>query len=61
MRSTPKIELYDEGEYCEDVPEGKTCIDRYSNAPCNSCLRWIENIEREAEAYPLDDLPPGSR
>lgn len=46
-RGTPRgIELYNPGEYCEDVQRGKTCLDRYSNAPCNPCLWRIENMNR---------------
>ena len=44
MHNPEKIELYNEGEYCEEAIGGKTCLDHYSNAPCNPCLRRIENI-----------------
>lgn len=39
-----KIELYNEGEYCEDVQDGKTCIDRFSNCPCSPCMQRVQNM-----------------
>jgi hypothetical protein len=40
------IELYDPGEYCEDVQAGKTCLDGSSNTQCNPCMRRVENMNR---------------
>lgn len=45
-RPDSKVELYNRGEYCEDVVRGKTCLDRASNTQCNPCMRRIENINR---------------
>jgi hypothetical protein len=40
-----KIELYNEGEYCEELDEnGETCLDHCDNTQCNPCVRRIENI-----------------
>jgi hypothetical protein len=44
--SSRKTELYNPGEYCEDVIRGKTCLDRSANTQCNPCMRRVENINR---------------